>query len=141
MSVTTILGFPLFIVIVVTVHHFLMPLVGDRWYVTGLGASLGICMVYFLRGIDQWLDQKKDNPEPFDVPKPNNEAFAAVLEVLEHRHMGPNFWSIRKKDTEEMVIQGLFDFTEQYQMLGQQPIMMQRMMMLTISFESIPEEG
>lgn len=86
-----------------------MPYVQDRFLVTGLGIALAFCAYYVTKGLDRWLDQKRDNPEPFDVPASMDDAFANVLGMLEDRHIGPYFWSIRFKDPEDMLWSGTSD--------------------------------
>lgn len=137
MSWANVCAIPLFLVIVPGVYYYVNPYVHDKFLVTGLGISIAFCAYYVTRGIDKWLDQKRDNPEPFDVPANMDDAFADVLDMLENRHIGPYFWNIRFKDAEDMLIQGALNFSEQYHFLGHPPMMMQRQMMVKITFEEI----
>lgn len=133
------LGPPLGIAIIALVHHFLYPYVHDRWSVTGLGISLAICAAYVLRGCDLWLEKQKDNPEAFLVPLALEEAFGTALKLLRERNVGPFFWNVRTADQDERRISAILNFTEVYNMLGRPAQQLQRMMMLNIVFDDLPE--
>ena len=139
MSWANVCAIPLFLIIIPATHHYLMPYIHDRLLVTGLGVSIAFCAYYVTKGIDKWLDQKRDNPEPFEVPVSMDDAYSDILDVLENRHVGPYFWRIRFKDEEQMQIQGILDFQEQHHILGHPPMMMPRQMMVNITFEEIEQ--
>jgi hypothetical protein len=133
------LALPLGIAIIAAVHHFLYPYVHDRWSVTGLGICLAICAAYVLRGCDLWLEKERDNPAAFDVPQSLEEAFGSALKVLRDWNLGPFFWSVRVADQEDRRISANLNFTEIYNMVGRPVQQLQRLIMLNITFEDLPE--
>lgn len=133
------LALPLGIAIIAAVHHFLYPHVHDRWSVTGLGLCLAICAAYVLRGIDLTLEKEKDNPPVFDVPLSLEEAFGTALKLLRDWNLGPFFWSVRVADQEDRRISAILNFTEVYNMIGRPMQQLQRLIMLNITFDDLPE--
>lgn len=137
------LGIPLGFIVFLAVDHYVTQwdLVGDRFAVDALGASLGLCAYFAARGIDVWLNQKKDNPPPFEVAKPVPEVFGIIKQVLSEGSYGPFFWNLKTVDPDETRILAILNFTE---MFGTgvliPPTQAQRMMMLQILVDPIPED-
>ncbi len=134
----TVLGIPLAIVVFLATNHYLMEwdLIGDRLAVTLVGAGLAICVYFVIRGIDTYLDKKRDNPEPFYTSAPIPPAFGAFKEIISEGSFGPFFWGLKTVDPDEGRLMGVLNFTE---LMGA-GLQAKRLMMVQILFESVPEE-
>lgn len=138
----TLLGIPAAIVIFLATDHFVMKwdIVGDRFAVDALGACLGLCGYFMARGIDVWLNEKRDNPPPFDVGKPVPEVFGTIKQALSEGMFGPFSWNVKTVDPDETRILAVLNFTE---MFGTgvlvPPTQAQRLVMLQVLVDPIPE--
>ncbi len=134
-----IIGIPAVGLVFLAVNHYLMESVGDRMAVGVLGVCLGLCAYFALRGVDIFLEQKKDNPPTFAVPKTLPDAFGGIKECLSESSYGPFFWGIKTVDAEAGKLVAVLQFTE---LMGTgfiiPPIQAQRLMMLTVLVESVP---
>lgn len=137
-----LLGMPLAVIIFLATDHYVMQwdLVGDRFAVDALAACLGLCGYYVARGIDVFLNQKRDNPPPFDVGKPLPEVFGTIKQALSEGMYGPFSWNLKTVDPDETRILGILNFTE---MFGTgvliPPTQAQRRVVLQVLVDPIPE--
>lgn len=137
-----VVGIPAFIIVFLAVNHYLTEwqLVGDRFAISALGACLGLCAYYSAKGIDIWLNEKKDNPEPFEASKPVPEAFGLIRQVFAETTFGPWSWNIKTVDTEETRILAVLHFKE---IFGSgaviPPTQAERIIMVQILVDPIPE--
>ena len=138
----TLLGIPLFVVIFLATDHYLTEwdLIGNKLAIDALGACLGLCAYYSSMGIDVYVNKKRDNPEPFDVPMDVPNAFGAVKQVISEGLYGPFAWSLKTTDTEESRIMATMTFTETFGLGVVVPsTQTKRLVLLQVSFEPIEE--
>ncbi len=135
-----IIGIPAAGLVFLAVNHYLSPVVGDRLAVGILAGCLGLCAYFAMRRVDIYLEQKKDNPPTFVVPKTLPNAFGGIKECLSESSYGPFFWGIKNVDAEAGKLVAVLQFSE---LMGTgfiiPPIQAQRLMMLTVLVESVPE--
>lgn len=137
------LGIPLAVVAFLATDHYVTQwdLVGDRLAIDGLGVSLGLCLYFVARGIDVFLNEKRDNPPSFNAGKTVPEAFGAINQLLTEGMYGPFSWSVKVLDSDETRIVAVMKFTE---LLGTgivvPPTQAQRLVMLQVLVDPIPEE-
>jgi len=138
----TLLGIPLAVVIFLATNHYLTEwdLVGSRTAITALGACLGLCAYYSSMGIDVFVNKKRDNPKPFDVPMDVPHAFGAVKQVIAEGLYGPFAWSLKTTDTDESRIMATITFTETFGLGVVVPsTQTKRLVLLQVRFEPIAE--
>lgn len=135
-----VIGIPAAGLVFLAVNHYLTGVVGDKLAVGILGTCLGLCAYFALRGVDIYLEQKKDNPPTFAVPKTLPDAFGGIKECLSESSYGPFFWGIKTVDAEAGKLVAVLQFSE---LMGSgfiiPPIQAQRLIMLTVLVESVPE--
>lgn len=136
-----LLGIPLFVVIFLATDHYFTEwdFIGDRGAVDALGVCFGLVGYYVARGIDVFLNEKRDNPEAFISDRSLPEVFGQIKEVLTESSFGPFFWSLKTVDQEASRIVAVLNFTEQ---LGTplNPMQAQRLVMLQILVDQVAEE-
>lgn len=138
----TVLGIPAAIFVFLATHHYLTQWdwVGDKVAIDALGVCLALCAYYLLRGLDIFLEQKKDNPEPFVVPKMVPEAFGSIKELFSESSYGPFFWGIKTVDSEASRLVAVLQFNE---LMGSgfiiPPIQARRLMMVQIVVEPVAD--
>jgi len=138
----TLLGIPLGFVVFLATDHYVTQwdIVGDRFAIDALGVCLGLCAYFAVRGIDVWLNEKKDNPPPFEAAKTVPEVFGTIKELLSEATYGPWSWNIKTVDPDDTRIMGILKFTE---MFGTgvlvPPTQAERMIKLQVLVDPIPE--
>lgn len=138
----TLLGIPLSVVIFLATDHYLTEwdLVGSRLAIDALGVCLGLCAYYSSMGIDVYVNKKRDNPEPFEVPTDVPNAFGAAKQVITEGLYGPFAWSLKTTDTEESRLMATITFTETFGLGVVVPsTQTKRLVLLQVSFEPIEE--
>lgn len=137
-----LLGVPALIIVFLATHHYLVQWdwIGDKAAIDALGVCLGLCAYYLIRGVDIFLEQKKDNPAPFVVPKAVPDAFGSIKELFSESSYGPFFWGIKTVDPETSRIVAILQFTE---LMGSgfmiPPIQAQRLMMVEVLVDAVPD--
>lgn len=137
-----VLGIPAAVIVFLATHHYLVEwdVIGDKAAIDALGACLGLCAYFLVRGLDIFLEQKKDNPEPFVAPKAVPDAFGNIKELFSESSYGPFFWGIKTVDPEANKLVAVLQFTE---LMGSgfmiPPIQAQRLMMVQIIVEPVAE--
>lgn len=137
-----VLGIPAAVIVFLATHHYLTQWdwVGDKVAIDALGVCLALCAYYLVRGLDIFLEQKKDNPEPFVAPKAVPDAFGEIKELLSESSYGPFFWGIKTVDPEANKLVAVLQFTE---LMGSgfmiPPIQAQRLMLIQVIVEPVAE--
>lgn len=136
-------GLPAALFVALWIYHTVeaADMVHNHLASTIMGLSTGLFIYYMARGIDIWLERKKDNPEPFYTALDLPLAYGNIKRCLTEGSYGPFFWTLKTTDNDEGRIMGALSFTE---LMGPgfsgPPLQAKRLMMVQILFEPVPEE-